>query len=410
MLKLANLTYLCVCLVFLQSCYTLTNSSTLKLEIVVPGNIQLPPEYKNIVVRYNNANIARNPNFSDYIEDNETLTDTTNLDSIASEIYFQNFVSYLKNQQFFDTIIELEPMNYFDIKLSNSLVNAQIKIDEPEDTSKQENINIDVFNFAKTVLGFSNPNSAKTKTKFIDPEFGLYSIEDIQQIADSTGADLLLSFDYFGSLDGIFSPKRKIRVPKEWNIEYDYFHNYRQAIEVVNVLSCWNFYDLKKQSFTFSYLKPNPVKWIEPADNINEAKRRLPPRKDAVLNAADIAGIQFAEYFAPHWIEVERMYYKSRQTDLKKTDALIKENRWLEAAEIWKKNTTNKNKKIAAKSMFNMALACEINGNMDAAIDWAIKSYYAHQKDEYHAESCKEYIRILGQRKLDIKQIEEDPE
>src|SRR5690606_29204321 len=174
MSRYSNLSYLCICLVFLQSCYTLTNTSTVKLEIIVPGKVILSPEYKKVAVRFNNANIARNPNFSDFIEDNETLTDTTNLDSIAAEIYFQSFVAFLKDQQFYDSIIELEPMNYSDIKLSNSLVNAQINIDKPEDTCKQENINIDVFNFAKTVRGFSNPNSGKTKTKFIDPEFGLY--------------------------------------------------------------------------------------------------------------------------------------------------------------------------------------------------------------------------------------------
>ncbi len=407
MSRYSNLTYLCICLVFLQSCYSLSNNtSTVKLEIVIPGKVLLPPEYKKIAVRYNNANIALNPNFTDYREDNVTFTDSTNLDSTASEIYFQNFIYYLKNQQFFDSIIELEPMNYSNIELNDSLVYAQFKIDEPEDTSKQQTINTEVFNFAKTVRSFSNPNSGKSKTKFIDPGFGLYSLENIQQIADSTVADLLLSFDFFESFDGIFSPKSTREAPDNWNIDNDYFNNSKQAIEVVNVMSCWNFYDLKKQEFTFSYIKTDPVKWIEPAYGLKEAKRILPPRRDAVLNAADIAGSRFAEFLAPHWIEVERMYYKSGQIEIKKTEELIKQNRWLEAAEIWKKNTTNKNKKIAAKSMFNMALACEMNGDMDAAIDWAVKSFHARHKDPYHKGICQNYINILGQRKLDIKRIE----
>ncbi len=405
MSRYLNLIYLLVCLVFLQSCSTLNNTSTLKLEVRIPGKVLLPAEYKNVAVRYNNVNVALNPNFSDYYEDNAAFTDTTNLDSFASEIYFQNFVSHLKNQQFFDLIFEIEPMDYLDIELNDSLVYAQFNIEEPEDTSKQQTINTDVLNFAKTVRSFSNPNSGKLKTKFIDPELGLYSKNDLRQIADSTGADLLLSFDYFGSTDGIFSPGYMRNLADTSSSATSNITNY-EGTEVVHVFFSWCFYDLLKQEMIYTHVKTDIINWKELAYNIRKAKRVLPPRRDAVLNAADIAGSRFAEYLAPHWIEVERMYYKSGQIELQKTEELIKQNRWLEAAEIWKKNTTNKNKKIAAKSMFNMALACEINGNMDAAIDWAVKSFYAKHKDRYHTENCQNYINILGRRKLDIKNIE----
>ncbi len=71
----------------------------------------------------------------------------------------------------------------------------------------------------------------------------------------------------------------------------------------------------------------------------------------------------------------------------------------------------NKNKSIAAKSMYNMALACEMSGNMDAAIDWAEKSFYVFgTKNGIHSTNCSDYIRILGQRKLDIKKIESEPD
>ena len=93
--------------------------------------------------------------------------------------------------------------------------------------------------------------------------------------------------------------------------------------------------------------------------------------------------------------------------ELKKAEQLVKENRWLDAAEIWKKNVTNSNKNVAAKSMFNLALACEIEGELDAALDWVVKSYYVFKDDnEVHEFNCKEYIRILGMRKIDIQKIE----
>ncbi len=391
MLRFSKLLLLLIIPVILQSCYSLSNISTLKLEIVVPGKVVLPQDFKTVAVRYNNANIALNPYFSDYVEDNETLKDNSNLDSIASEIYFQNFVSQLKNHQYFDSVIELEPMNYSDIGLNDSLVYAQFRLIEPTDTTTEIQINKEAFQFAKFVKSLSNSDSLKSKTKFIDPEFGLYSQDDIQKIADSTNADLLLSFDYYGSADGIFSPKY-IRDLSEKYIFSTF--NLNEATEVVYVLSGWNFYDLKKSEMIYSHIKTDTIKWSEPAYNLNKAKKILPPRKDAVLNAADIAGSNFAEFVAPHWMEVERMYYKSGQIEMKKTDELIKQNLWFEAAKIWKKNTTNKNKKIAAKSMYNLALACEMNGDMDAAIDWAVKSFYARHKDIYHSGACQKYINF----------------
>ena len=373
------------------------------LEVLVPGKIILSKEYKTVAVRYNNVNIAPNPYFSDFIEDSTTIKDITNLDSLASEIYFQNFLTQLKNHQYFDSVIELESMNYSDIELNDSIVYAQFKPLENNDSTTQILINKEAFHFAQFVKSLSNSDSVKSKTKFIDPEFGLYSQDDIQKIADSTHADLLLSFDYYGSADGIFSPKYIRDLSKKYIFSS---YNLDEATEVVYVLSGWNFYDLKKSAMIYSHIKTDTIKWSEPAYNLAQSKRNLPPRKDAVLNAADIAGSNFAEFLVPYWMEVDRMYYKSGQIEMKKTNELIKQNRWLEAAEIWKKNTTNKNKKIAAKSMYNMALACEMNGDMDAAIDWTVKSFYARHKDMYHSGACKTYIFLLGQRKLDIKRIE----
>jgi len=253
----------------------------------------------------------------------------------------------------------------------------------------------EIQNFTKLINFYSNPQDDRPNIKFIDPDFGLYSREEIKQIADSTGADMLFSFDWFASVDGIYSSK--------------YLNNIytRSAKEVVNVMVYWNFYDLNKLGLNYSHRKIDTVSWVEPAYTLREARKTLPNRLEAVYVAADIAGKEFAEFLVPHWVEVDRMYYKSGHGELKKTDELIKQNQWLEAAAIWRKYTSNKNKSVAALSMYNLALACETLGDMDAAMDWAIKSFYVFgSKNEEHAFNCQEYIKILALRKLDIQRIE----
>ena len=389
MFRFSKLCILFICLAFLQSCNTMYNIKTIKIDVKVPGKAKIPSDYKKLAIRYNNSNVAPNPFFNYYFEDSEKLVEKTNTDSIASEIYFQLFTDYLKEQQVFDTVIELKPVDFSDIALSDSLIFGQFVRNDGIQDIPDTTVNNEVYHFSEFLKQYSAADSNKNTVLLINPEYGLYSKRQIQQIANSTGADLFLSLDFFSSVDGI------------------YLYNSRIAHEKVYTLACWNVYDLKKVEFARSLQQIDTIQWIEPAYGLKEAKRILPPRNDAVYNAADIAGSRFAEFLVPHWIEVERMYYRSGQTELKKTNELIEQNRWIEAANIWKKNTTNKNKYIAAKSMFNMALACEMNGEMDAAMDWAIKSFYVFgNKNQEHAFNCQEYIKILAQRKLDIQKIE----
>lgn len=393
MFRFSNVWYLLSCFLFLQSCNTMYNTKTIKIEIKVPGRAKIPSDYKKLAVGYNNSNVAPNPLFNYYFEDSEKLTEKTNTDSIASEIYFQLFTDYLKEQQVFDTVIELEPVDFSHIALSDSLIYQQFLKNEGIPDMPDTVVNNEAFYFSEFLKKYSSTDSTKNTILLINPKYGLYSKQQIQDIAASTGADLFLSFDFFASVDGI------------------YLYGSRIAHEKVYTMACWNVYDLKKVNFERTLQKLDTIQWIEPAYSLKEAKRVLPPRKDAVFNAADIAGSRFAEFLVPHWIEVDRMYYQSGHSELKKTDDLIEQNQWIEAAKIWKKNTTNKNKYITAKSMYNMALACEMSGEMDAAMDWAIKSFYVFtNKNPEHSFNCQEYIRILGQRKLDIQKIEGEPE
>ena len=391
MCRFSNLWVLFICLAFLQSCNTMYNTKIFKIEVQVPGRAKIPKDYKKVAIRYNNSNVAPNPFYSFYFEDSEKLTDKTNTDSIASEIYFQIFTDYLKVQQFFDTIIELEPVDFSNIALSDSLIFQRIYSNNGIQDISDTCVNNEVYKFSKFIKQNSVNDSNKNTILLINPEYGLYSKRQIQQIANSTGADLFLSLDFFAAVDGIYSSSHM-----------------RMAHEIVYTLVCWNVYDLKNVKFERTLQKLDTIQWTEPVYGLKEAKRKLPPRKDAVFNAADIAGSRFAEFLVPHWIEVDRMYYPLGNKELKKTDELIKQNQWIEAAKIWKKNTINKNKNITAKSMFNMALACEMNGDMDAAMDWAIKSFYIFgDRNPEHAYNCQEYIKILARRKLDIQKIED---
>lgn len=124
-------------------------------------------------------------------------------------------------------------------------------------------------------------------------------------------------------------------------------------------------------------------------------------------NATDFAGKSFGTKLIPSWVPVERMYYKSNHPEMLKAEAFARKFDWLHAAEIWNCETNNKNQQIAAKACYNMALACEMEGKYDLAIDWLVKSYSILSKNnEVHKLNCQRYINLLAIRKKEIKRLE----
>jgi len=124
-------------------------------------------------------------------------------------------------------------------------------------------------------------------------------------------------------------------------------------------------------------------------------------------NSSDYIGRLFGTKLIPNWILVERMYYKSHNQDMLLAEKYARQNEWLKAAEIWNRETKNKNPKIVAKACFNMALAAEMEGKHDVAIDWLVRSYMAlPNNNEEHKVNCQRYINVLALRKKEIERLD----
>jgi len=125
-----------------------------------------------------------------------------------------------------------------------------------------------------------------------------------------------------------------------------------------------------------------------------------------VNNSSEYLGRFFGSKIIPTWLTVERLYYKSGNQNMVIAEKYALNNEWLKAAEIWNKQSKNKNPRIAAKSCYNMALACEMEGKLDAAIDWLVQSYSVlKENNEEHKQNCLRYITVLAMRKKEIEKL-----
>ena len=124
-------------------------------------------------------------------------------------------------------------------------------------------------------------------------------------------------------------------------------------------------------------------------------------------NSSKYLGRFFGGKIVPTWLPVERLYYKSNNQKMLLAEQYALKSDWLKAAEIWNVQTKNKNARIAAKACYNMALACEMEGKPDVAIDWLVRSHEClKQNSEGHKANCQRYVAVLAQRKKEIEKLE----
>lgn len=165
----------------------------------------------------------------------------------------------------------------------------------------------------------------------------------------------------------------------------------------------WNI-GLKNDTASYIYNQIDTL--IYEGDEFNSFNLRRGGLRSILTNASEYLGKSLGLKLIPNWISVERMYYKSSNPDMLKAEKYALQNEWMKAAEIWNRETKNKNPKIVAKACFNMAVAAEMEGKHDVSIDWLVKSYSAlSANNSEHKANCQRYINVLAIRKKEIERL-----
>jgi pentatricopeptide repeat protein len=132
-----------------------------------------------------------------------------------------------------------------------------------------------------------------------------------------------------------------------------------------------------------------------------DARMNLPSKRNAIKKSGLFAGEQYGFRISPIWIKVNRTYFTAKHDDLKLAKSYVKRGDWDAAIEIWKDLVNNTDEKVARRSAYNMAIASEIKGGLEAAIDWAEKAQKMGEKKAYV------YLNVLHRRKMDKEKLKE---
>lgn len=212
----------------------------------------------------------------------------------------------------------------------------------------------------------------------------------VSDICKKAGADALITLETFDSntLRGSTNHteqktvnNRTVTIP------------YTIATMNVDVTATWRIYDPVNQQIVDQRTFTDRKGFSERGANILDAQLRLPKAGPAVSDAGYFAGEQYNYRISPNYIWVPREYFSKANADFKDAKFYVRAKEWEKAAEIWQKYTNDRNREIAGYACHNMALACEVQGKLDLALEWAKKAY-----GTYHVKKSRYYISTLENR------------
>ncbi|HEY3388577.1 MAG TPA: DUF6340 family protein [Prolixibacteraceae bacterium] len=178
------------------------------------------------------------------------------------------------------------------------------------------------------------------------------------------------------------------------------YYNEISGTTDITYFSEWRLYRPHDLGPVIRFQIGDSIFWDQGSLSLEDVYKQMPRTKEALIGGGIAAGLKISSYISPRWVNQTRYYYETGKSEIDAAIPLIKENKWEEAAAVWSKYADGNSKTIKSKVEFNLALAAEMNGDLDLAIEWAVKSY----KSRY-TKATDVYLKLLD-NKLIAKQKE----
>ena len=160
-----------------------------------------------------------------------------------------------------------------------------------------------------------------------------------------------------------------------------------------NIQAGFRIYDNQNKVIRDEIINNEWVTSVGRGINPAKAAEAITGRKEAVLQVSNNIGHRYALRTYPFKIRVTREYYVKGTNNFEVGKRRAQTGDWDGAAQLWNVETNNPKRKIAGRGCYNMAIINEINGNLNAAMDWASKAYI-----DYKDKNALRYLRILENR------------
>jgi len=226
----------------------------------------------------------------------------------------------------------------------------------------------------------------------------LYSVpmswDDAEKLTKAFNTDAVLSLDFY-----------KTQVRAEYGRKQDYspgedryFTLYAAGMEI-GYIANFRVYDPRKKEQVTNLFISDTLYWSDADYDLNTMFRRFTPVKRGLIEAGIDAALEVSGKIAPVWNQQRRAYFDKGNKVLRQTNEMVQNHDWEHAREIWAESAAKSRSRVEkSKYEFNIALACEMVGDLDEAIRWSLKSY-----ETMYRPVTYRYLEILKSRKSILK-------
>lgn len=222
----------------------------------------------------------------------------------------------------------------------------------------------------------------------------------INELCRKYNADALLSIEAFDSdvalMSNMLNRRRTIR-------NKQVLETYFRATERIRLTIGWRLYQSGNGALIDQQQLYNQMEFNAEAPTEMQARMNLLNPDQAIQRTAAAGGQIYANRIAPRWTFVTRSYYKrAKGTErMKEAARFAVRNQWDKAIELWQQLTRSADPKIAGRACYNLAVASEVKGSPNIAIDWAKKAGYT-----YNIPAGRSYVSILQRRLNEIERLD----
>ncbi|MGE5420976.1 MAG: DUF6340 family protein [Chloroflexota bacterium] len=215
----------------------------------------------------------------------------------------------------------------------------------------------------------------------------------VSKICTETGTDALFSLEKFDTDTrlGYSNSTKDVKTPLGIIPAIEH----QSDLETL-VKTGWRIYDPASKAILDEFIYDESIVFHSRGINPVTAAAGLIGRKDAVKEVGNKAGHGYAMRLIPIETRVMRDYFVKGTNNFKIAKRKAQTGNWDAAGEIWKKETENPKRKVAGRAFYNMAIISEINGDVEAAMGYARKSY-----EDYNNKLGIRYVRILENRRYE---------
>jgi len=219
--------------------------------------------------------------------------------------------------------------------------------------------------------------------------------EQVNELCQTFNTDAVLSLDHF-----------KTRVSTDYKKEsfYDAMTNgfsWTAYAEItIYYEALFRVYDPVQEKVILREFLRDTVTWEGANRTPNALFNNFTTIKTALSEVGIAIALDFSDKIGTTWHEERRTFFPSGDKRLKQAEQFVNNGDWYSAMILWNDVAENgKSKSIKSKAEYNIAIGYELEGDVDKAILWALKSY----KTMYRQVTYN-YLELLKRRKNENKE------